>query len=193
MNYTILINKDNMITEKDLERLDLIDTKDIYDNDIKVDRKAYEEYLNLKNFLKEKQIEIGISSAYRSIEEQKELLTEYKDKYGQEYCDNYVAEAWCLEHHTGLPIDIYIKENDKYPEDDKNLLENTKEYEKIFSYLKDFGFILRYPKGKEKITKYQYEPWHIRYVGKTIASIIMDNNLTLEEASNSYTLRYSKK
>jgi D-alanyl-D-alanine carboxypeptidase len=48
----------------------------------------------------------------------------------------------------------------------------------------DYGFIIRYPEGKEDITKYQYEPWHLRYVGKKAAKEIADNNLTLEEYIN---------
>ena len=52
--------------------------------------------------------------------------------------------------------------------------------------LKDYGLILRYPKGKEEITGYSYEPWHYRYVGKSTANIITDNNLTLEEYDELY-------
>ena len=59
----------------------------------------------------------------------------------------------------------------------------------IHKYLHKFGFILRYPKDKEDITGYNYEPWHIRYVGKEVASIIYNNNITLEE----YVLKYKNK
>ena len=51
----------------------------------------------------------------------------------------------------------------------------------IHKYLKDFGFILRYPKNKENITGYMYEPWHYRYVGLDIAKYIYENNITYDE------------
>ena len=60
-------------------------------------------------------------------------------------------------------------------------------YKELHKHLKDFGFILRYPEGKEHITGYPYEPWHIRYVGKFVAKIIYEKNYTLEE----YLTKYS--
>ena len=71
--------------------------------------------------------------------------------------------------------------------DGKKCLENEEAfahediYLKIHRHLSNFGFILRYPKGKENITGYDYEPWHIRYVGKEAARLIYENDLTLEE------------
>ena len=59
--------------------------------------------------------------------------------------------------------------------------EKTKEYDWLIKNSKNFGFILRYPEGKEYITGYAYEPWHFRYVGKEAATYIMDNNITFEE------------
>lgn len=63
----------------------------------------------------------------------------------------------------------------RYLPEDKDI------YEKLHKYLSNFGFILRYPKGKEKITGYSFEPWHLRYVGCETAKIIYENNITLEE------------
>ena len=58
---------------------------------------------------------------------------------------------------------------------------NTKAGKWLKEHSKEYGFILRYPKGKEYITGIDYEPWHFRYVGKDAATIIMDNGITLEE------------
>ena len=187
MDYSILINKENKIKENYFKRLNLIKTKDIEDEDVEVEEKAYESFLKLKDFLNEKNVEIGIASSYRSIQEQQDIWDEFLIKYGEEYTNNYVAIPGCSEHHTGLAIDICIKVNGKFIDDNDILMEQRSYYEDIHKYLKDFGFILRYPEGKEKITGYSYEPWHIRYVGKFIANIISDNNLTLEEYKKSYS------
>ena len=66
---------------------------------------------------------------------------------------------------------------------DGSINEETK---KLHTMLHKFGFILRYPKGKEEITKMKFEPWHIRYVGEETAKFIFENNLTLEEYINDF-------
>ncbi len=181
MYKTILVNKQNKIKESYLKKIELVNTKDIDSKDVLIEKETYENYLKLKEFLKEKNIEIGISSCYRTIEKQKEIYSEFKEKYGSDYAEKIVAEPRFSEHHTGLAIDINIKVNGSFPKDNIELENHTKYYEEIFKYLKDFGFILRYPKGKEEIIGYPYEPWHIRYVGKVPATIIYENNWTLEE------------
>ena len=87
---------------------------------------------------------------------------------------------------TGLAVDFCIYKDEKcYIEHEiEELLETKWVHQNCYRY----GFILRYPEGKEDITKYSYEPWHIRYVGN-IAGYIYNNNLTLEE----YKERESKK
>ena len=187
MLKTILVNKNNKIKDTYLNKINLVKTKDIDNNDIYLEEETYSAYLKLRNFLLLKNIEIGISSAYRSINEQIAVYKELEEKYGEEYAKLTAAIPGYSEHHTGLAIDINIKVDGKYPENNKELEQQVKYYENIFKYLKDFGFILRYPKGKEKITGYNYEPWHIRYVGIVPASIIMNNNLTLEEYLTSFS------
>ena len=181
MYKTILVNKQNKIKESYLKKIKLINTKDINNKDVLIEKETYENYLKLKDFLKEKNIEIGISSAYRSIEDQEKIYNEFLEKYGEEYTKTHVAVPYTSEHHTGLCLDINVKVNGCFPEDNYELEEQKEYYESIYKYLKDFGFILRYPKGKENITGVLYEPWHIRYVGVVPATIIMNNNWTLEE------------
>ena len=181
MLKTLLVNKNNKIKDTYLNKINLVKTKDIDNNDIYLEEETYNSYLKLRNFLLLKNIEIGISSAYRSITNQIDIYRELKEMYGEEYAKLTVATPGYSEHHTGLAIDINIKVDGKYPQNNKELEQQAKYYENIFKYLKDFGFILRYPKGKEKITGYNYEPWHIRYVGFLPANLIMNNNLTLEE------------
>lgn len=181
MYKTILVNKQNKIKESYLKKIKLINTKDINNKDVLIEKETYENYLKLKDFLKEKNIEIGISSAYRSIEDQEKIYNEFLKKYGEEYTKTHVAVPYTSEHHTGLCLDINVKVNGCFPKDNYELEEQKEYYESIYKYLKDFGFILRYPKGKENITGVLYEPWHIRYVGVVPATIIMNNNWTLEE------------
>ena len=181
MYKTILVNKQNKIKESYLKKIKFINTKDINNKDVLIEKETYENYLKLKDFLKEKNIEIGISSAYRSIEDQEKIYNEFLKKYGEEYTKTHVAVPYTSEHHTGLCLDINVKVNGCFPKDNYELEEQKEYYESIYKYLKDFGFILRYPKGKENITGVLYEPWHIRYVGVVPATIIMNNNWTLEE------------
>ena len=180
MNYLILVNKLNLIDETYYKDLKFIECKNIFNETISVEEKTYNQYLKLKEFLKTKNIFIELDSAYRSIEEQQEIIDEYKVKYGEEYY-KYVAPVKTSEHHTGLALDIaLVVDGIKIYEND-DLFDHEDIFIEIHKYLKDFGFILRYPKGKENITGYNYEPWHIRYVGVEDANIIEKNNLTLEE------------
>lgn len=181
MNYLVLVNKDHLIKDKDLNQIKLKDDFDVLNDPIKVEEKSLEAYLELKSFLKKKNIEIGIDSAYRKLSEQQEIIDEFMIKYGEEYTKQYVAPIGTSEHHTGLAIDLSIKKNGEFLIDNEDLMANETTFLEIHQYLHKFGFILRYPKKKEKITGYSYEPWHIRYVGEIPAGIIYHNNLTLEE------------
>ncbi len=185
MDKTVLVNRNNPVNNKIIDNLDLIDIKSIEDTIIKIDKETYNAFLKLQEFCKTKNLEIGIESAYRSLEEQQTVTEYYLESKGKEYVDKYVAPVGCSEHHTGLAIDFYIKE-EEYPEDDTEIRNDTK-YKEVHKYLKDFGFILRYPKEKEDITGYSYEPWHIRYVGNIVANICYENDLTLEEYKTSYS------
>ena len=187
MTKTILVNKNNPIKNNYLKKVELVTIKSIYDEEIQVEKETYENFLKLQKFLNSIELEIGISSAYRSIEDQEEIEKYYLDKYGREYCNEFVAPPSCSEHHTGLAIDFYIKVDGEYPNDDPKVYKDLNYYKTVEKYLKNYGFILRYPEDKKDITGYSYEPWHIRYVGKFVASIIYDNNLTLEEYVNNFS------
>lgn len=129
-------------------------------------------------------------SAYRSISKQKALFerkTAFYKKQGLSQSDaERAASAWVArpgtsEHNLGLAADIvsenwYSHHNDLNAEFDK-----TKEYDWLAAHAQDYGFILRYPKGKENITGISYEPWHYRYVGINAARKIKSESLTLEE------------
>ena len=118
-------------------------------------------------------LNISITSAYRSYEEQKDLYLTYLKLYGKNYADKYVAVPGHSEHQTGLAIDLESLECD--------IFRNSKEYLWVKKNAYKYGFIIRYQKGKEKITGYSVEEWHIRYVGNKAAEYIYKNNITFEE------------
>ena len=187
MKYKVLVNKENKIKDNYLSKIELITTKDVDNLDIQVEKETYHAYLKLKKFLETKNIIIGISSAYRSKEYQQEIYDDFVKEYGKDYADKFVAPVGCSEHHTGLAIDINIKKNGKWPSNNRELEKQEPSLRKIHKYLASYGFILRYPKDKEDITGYPYEPWHIRYTGEIVAKIIESNNYTLEEYLKNYS------
>jgi len=188
MNYLNVVNKSNLIDASYFDNLELVECNDVLGETISVEKETHAAYLKLKNFLKTKNIFIELDSAYRSIEEQQRIIDDYTIKYGIDYVNKYVAPIKTSEHHTGLAIDLALVVNGKKITENEDLFANENIYLEIHKYLSDFGFILRYPKGKENITGYNYEPWHIRYVGIENAKFISSNNLTLEE----YMIQYNK-
>ena len=187
MKYTVLVNKNNRISNNYLNKIDLIMTKNVLGKDIYIEQETYNNYLKLKEFISnELNIDIGIDTAYRDNNHQERIYNHYLETKGKDYCDKYVALVGYSEHHTGLAIDIDVKINNDYMYSDDNFDLTEPVLKKIHPYLHKFGFILRYPENKENITGYNYEPWHIRYVGEIPATIIYENNLTLEEYLNDF-------
>lgn len=123
---------------------------------------------------------LGVS-AYRSHATQTALFQSYVSKDGYEEAKTYSAMPGMSEHETGLAIDVTGGDG-KCPAED--CFGGTKEAIWLEENAADYGFIIRYPKGKEAITGYKYEPWHLRFVGKSIALEIMKKGITLEEYFN---------
>jgi D-alanyl-D-alanine carboxypeptidase len=120
---------------------------------------------------------VGISG-YRSFETQVSLFEDYVKKDGYEKARLYSAIPGTSEHETGLAIDVG---NSSATCAAKDCFQNTKEAKWLQLHVAEYGFIIRYPKGKEAITGYKYEPWHLRYVGEEVAKDIMKQGITLEE------------
>ncbi|KRE90059.1 peptidase M15 [Paenibacillus sp. Soil766] len=117
-------------------------------------------------------------SAYRSYATQKALFDSYVKKDGEEKAKTYSAVPGTSEHETGLAIDV-TGSNGKCAAAD--CFGGTKEAIWLEKHAAEYGFIIRYPQGKAAITGYQYEPWHLRYVGADIAKEIQSKNVTMEE------------
>ncbi|WP_274654517.1 M15 family metallopeptidase [Paenibacillus humicola] len=122
-------------------------------------------------------------SAYRSYATQKAVFENYVKRDGEAKARTYSALPGTSEHETGLAIDVSGSDGKCAATD---CFGGTPEAEWLAKHASEYGFIIRYPKGKEKITGYKYEPWHIRYVGKDIAQVIAEKGLTLEEYYEQY-------
>lgn len=123
-------------------------------------------------------IELVAVSGYRSYSRQKSLFNAEVNRVGEDKAVQAVAVPGSSEHQTGLAMDIGTKATGL------ELTEGfakTKEGKWLSVNAHRFGFILRYPKGKENVTIYEYEPWHFRYVGVKAAELIYKHNWTLEE------------
>lgn len=128
-------------------------------------------------------------SGYRSYERQEVVFASNIERLGEDEAKKVSAAPGQSEHQTGLSMDVTS------PEVNYRLLvefEQTREGQWVLENAHHYGFIIRYPKGKELITGYNYEPWHLRYVGKEHASFIAENDLTLEEYLSSTVPVYRK-
>lgn len=132
-------------------------------------------FKNMWSAAKEKGLKLMINSSYRDYASQEEVWQSYEEARGEEYADSIAARAGFSEHQTGLALDIIT------PGANKNTFDQTEEFKWLEKNAYKYGFILRYPNGKEDITGYEYESWHFRYVGKEIAKIIKEKNITYDE------------
>ncbi|WP_082050395.1 M15 family metallopeptidase [Risungbinella massiliensis] len=122
-------------------------------------------------------------SGYRSYKTQKILYNNYVKRDGQEAADRYSAKPGHSEHMTGLTMDIAGYSGKCAASD---CFHNTKEAQWLKDNAYKYGFILRYPPGKEEITGYKHESWHYRYVGEPLAKFIYEKQITLEEYYETY-------
>ena len=186
MDYTILINKDNRL-DKNYIPQNLIITDENENNFHEyldetqkpmIDKLVYEYFLMMQTEAQKYGFNILIDSGYRSYKYQEELWYDSVDKIGLEETKRVVALPGASEHQTGFSFDIAYIINGKYTDSVNEFQEETKW---LFNNCHKYGFILRYPKGKEEITGYKFEPWHYRFVGIELANELYENDITLEE------------
>lgn len=175
--YMILVNRENPLPS-DFS----VETVSVDSFGHQADQRIVEDLNAMLEAGKEAGYHYSVSTAYRSFEKQdslykaklQELLNAgFDQKTAEIAAEAAVAKAGTSEHNTGLALDI-VPANDASSDaspEGKWLLEHATEY----------GFILRYPKEKEAVTGFSYEPWHFRYVGKEQAAKIADSGLCLEE------------
>ena len=172
----ILTNKFNSL-DNDYEPNDLIDISNIYsygDNQ-KLRKVAYDAFVQMFNAAKENNITLIINSSYRSYKDQEDTYNKYISWYGEIETDKIASKPGFSEHQTGLAIDIQTYNTTK------DNFENSDAFKWLKNNAYKYGFILRYPKDKEYLTGYKYEPWHYRYVGIDTAKYIQENDITFDE------------
>ena len=176
-SINIVVNKTHDLPSdyepEDLILPDVSTTKKLYVREI-----IHEDLKEMFEDAKSQDIYLSITSGYRSYQYQKTLFNNYAARDGIEAASRYSARPGQSEHQTGLALDLASQSGKctlstcfKDTDEGKWLKENAWKY----------GFVLRYPEGKEEITGYMFEPWHFRYVGKKEAKKIQDSGLTIEE------------
>ncbi|GFP75190.1 M15 family metallopeptidase [Clostridium fungisolvens] len=143
----------------------------------KLKKEAAEALENLFSDAKKEKINLTFVSGYRSFESQASVYERKVKSDGATAASKYVAKQGSSEHQTGLAVDINSSPYYDLAED----FEKTKEGKWIAENAFKYGFVIRYLKGKSDITGYNYEPWHLRYVGQENAKYMYENNLCLEE------------
>ena len=181
-DYMVLVNKQSKLPEDWEERIELVDVYTGLDETYQVEKKAAEAYEKLRADLANEHVIIELDSTYRTVSRQQEIWDNFLKEYGEEYTKKYVAVPGTSEHHTGLAIDVKLVKEGKIIFDNDEMTAEKELFSKVHAKLAKYGFILRYPEGKEDITGYGAEVWHFRYIDNpSIAKEIMDKGITLEE------------
>ncbi len=172
-----LVNKDNPIQDymKDIELTTL-------SNNVKVDSRIYPDLQEMFDAMRAENIFPAVWEGYRTNEEQTQMMQSKIDTFiaagntpgdAERMAMEWVAVPGTSEHELGIALDINAQEG------------GGSGHEQVYQWLAanayKYGFILRYPEGKEAITGIDYEPWHYRYVGKEAAKEIFESGLVLEE------------
>ncbi len=184
-NITALINPNNRLPD-DYVPSDLVypDTRFIFNEKIdkrKMRKEAAEALEDMFAAADKAKMYLAGVSGYRSHAYQTDLFNRYVKKDGLEKARTYSAYPGTSEHESGLAIDV-TRSDGKCAAND--CFGDMDEAKWVAEHAHEYGFIVRYPKGKEKVTGYQYEPWHIRYVGKSLATELYESGQTLEEYYN---------
>lgn len=137
-----------------------------------VDSEASDAFYEMQSAAAAEGLDIYISSGFRSYDDQDRIYNNYVSYDGQELADTYSARPGHSEHQTGLAFDLNSIDDS---------FADTAEGEWVAANAHKYGFIIRYAKDKVDITGYQYEPWHIRYLGVDIATQVYESGLCLEE------------
>lgn len=174
--YLMIVNKfyhlDESYERDDLENINLAYA---YANN-RASSVVIENFKNMRQDIEEEMnIHLMVNSSYRPYKDQEEIYNEFK-KVSLKYADSYAARPGYSEHQTGLAIDITSLEHPT-----ANDFKESEEYAWLKENCHKYGFILRYPEGKEHITGYSTESWHFRYVGEEVATKIYNKGITFDE------------
>lgn len=181
-DYMVLVNKAHKLPENWEDNVVLKEAVNKWGETYLVEEKALEQFLKLQKECADEGIIIELDSTTRSVARQRELWDEWTIEKGEDYVKKYVAVPGYSEHHTGLAIDVCLEKDGRRIDDNDEMIAEKEIFAKVHEKLAKYGFILRYPVGKDAQTGYSYEPWHFRYIDNPeIAKEIMDKGITLEE------------
>ncbi len=182
-DYLVLVNGDNRLPECFENTVNIIPVENSVGDKYQIEEKTYEAFLRLRDdLLKNDGIQTELISVYRTIPQQEATFERYLQKFGLEYANTYVAKPGHSEHHTGLAIDVGIMVDGTLTRTVEELLGVNDLFKIVQAKLPQYGFILRYPAGKESVTKIGYESWHFRYIDSPeIAKSITEQGICFEE------------
>ena len=180
----MLVNKHNNLDDDYVpDNLITISNKYTWGDGKKVRSDVFDAYLNMWNAALNDDIYLIINLGYRSFKDQDSLYNKYANLKNRKYADSITTRAGFSEHQTGLAMDILSKKDSKY-----DTFKESDAYKWLHENSYKYGFIERYTEENIKITGFDDEPWHYRYVGIDAAKIIYEKNITFEE----YYLEYVK-
>jgi zinc D-Ala-D-Ala carboxypeptidase len=186
----VLVNKSNCLPEeyipRDLTIPSVKFTPDVSKDNKLMRREAAESLEAMFKTALSEGVELYCVSGYRSYSSQDKLYDKRVKSQAISVSSKYVAEPGQSEHQTGLAMDVTNKLG--LTTSQGSSFGDTPEGKWLENNGHRFGFIIRYPRGKEGITGYAYEPWHIRYVGIDAAEEIWSRGITLEEYASSKSL-----
>ena len=181
IDYLVLVNKTHELDEDWENKVTLVEATNQRGSTIVVEKQALAAFEELQEELQSEGVVIDLNSCYRSRAKQQELVDQFTQEYGSDYVEKYVAKAGHSEHETGLALDVIPIVNGVEMLTNDEMLAQTELWETVHTTMPKYGFILRYLPNQESITGYEYEPWHLRYVGTPDAEKITKSGLTLEE------------
>ena len=124
-------------------------------------------------------IDLHAGSGYRSYDTQSALFSRYSQQYGEAAASRFSARPGHSEHQSGLAVDLVGADGNCWVDE---CFKDTAAGIWLAKHAHEYGFILRYPEGKEDVTGLMYESWHFRYVGRELAGALRQSGLTLDEA-----------
>lgn len=172
----ILVNDRNPIETRDIQLTQL-------KNGYSVEQRVFMPYYELADAAAKDQIYLTVVGAYRTIADQETIYSKFRKSKVEEglSTDYAIAKPGETDHNTGLGLDVIDESWYLSGEDLVTAFGDTDAGKWLQNNSYKYGFIVRFPKGKEEITHVNYEPWHLRYVGKESAEYIHSHAITLEE------------
>lgn len=182
-SYQYLLNKDSAALSSSYEPGDLADPENVTSTSgvITLRQEAASQLTSMVTAAKDAGINLYVTSAYRSYDEQEQLYTSYSSLLKQSELLVSCAQAGYSEHQLGLAVDFT---------DDTSVVNQTESFadtaagQWLYEHAHEYGFILRYPKDKQSVTGYKYMPWHYRYVGVDTATAMY--NVSPDETMEEY-------